>query len=189
MREGDGEIVRQRLSLRETRRRRWDERLYVRFPGIVQALMRVVMRLRPSSWIRRVLVRRQWERMLEAANRQDWDAVFAIIPSDPSDFETITPPEMVGLGFEPVYRGREERLRYQLTWIEQLGEFEQGAEEVIDLGDRMLVLARMRGTGLGSGAEFASELAYLVTISEGQPIREQAFRSHAEALEAAGLSG
>lgn len=189
MSEGSGEIVRQRLSLRETRRRRWDERLFVRFPGLVQALMRAVMRFPPRSRIRRWLVRHQWTRMLEAANRQDWDAVFAIVPSDPSEFETISAPEMVTLGFEPVYRGRAERLRYQMTWVEQLGDFQQEAKELIDLGDRMLLLARMRGTGLGSGAEFESELAYLVTISEGRPAREQAFRSHAEALEAAGLSG
>jgi hypothetical protein len=42
----------------------------------------------------------------------------------------------------------------------------------------------MRGTGLGSGASFESELAYLVEFSDGQLRHEHLFRSHAEALEA-----
>ena len=178
------EIVRQRFRLRESRRRRWDERLYVRFPGIAYALTRGVMRLRPRSLVRRALLRHQWRRALEAANRGDWEAAFAPVPPR---YESFTPPDLAGLGFEPVYRGPDGRLRYQLTWIEQLGDFHQETEELIDLGDRMVLLAHMKGTGLGSGAEFKSELGYLITISDGQLIREESFRSHAETLEAAGL--
>jgi ketosteroid isomerase-like protein len=124
---------------------------------------------------------------IEAANSSDYEAAFALILSP--DYETVTPPELVGLGFEPTYRGREGRLRFQLKWVGELGEFQQETEEIIDCGDRVLLLARMRGSGLSSGAAFDSEVAYLLTISGGRLIREQDFRSHEEALEAAGLSG
>ena len=58
---------------------------------------------------------------------------------------------------------------------------------MIDLGDRVLCLGRMKGTGASSGAAFDTEVAYLFTVSAGRIVREQDFRSHEEALEAAGL--
>jgi ketosteroid isomerase-like protein len=179
------EIVRQPLNLRETRRRRWDERLILRFPSLAYALTEAVLRRRPGSRLRRAMVRHAWKRALEAANRGDWEAAFALIPPD---LETITPPELVGLGLEPIYRGQEGRLRLQLAWLEQLGDFRQDTKEIIDVGDCIIVLAHMTGRGLGSGAEFVGELAYVVTVSEGRLVREEPRRSHAEALEAAGLS-
>jgi ketosteroid isomerase-like protein len=131
------------------------------------------------------VVRLAFRWALEAANRGDFEAAFALLPPD---YETITPPELVGLGLEPSYRGREGRLTFQLTWMRDLGEFEQEAEEVIDTGDQIILLGRMMGTGLGSGANFESEVAYVVTLSGGRLVREQPFRSHTEAREAAGLS-
>jgi len=180
------EIVRQPLNLRETTRRRWDERLILRFPSLAYALTGAVLRRPPRSPVRQTLVRHAFQRALEAANRGDWEAAFALLPPD---LETITPPELIGLGLEPVYRGPEGRLRMQLAWLEELGEFRQDTKEIIDVGDRIVVLAHMTGRGLASGAEFVSELAYLVTVSEGRLVREEPRRSHAETLEAAGLSG
>lgn len=178
------DVVRQPIALRASRRRRLDERLVLRFPRIAYAVTSGVARLRPSSRIRRAIVRYVWRRVLEAGNRGDYEAAFAVLPPD---YETHPPPELVGLGFEPLYRGRDERLRLQLRWMDQLGEFQQEAKEVIDLGDRILLLGWMRGTGLGSGAEFESEVAYAVEFAGGRLSQEHFFRSHAEALEAAGL--
>jgi ketosteroid isomerase-like protein len=135
--------------------------------------------------MRRAMVRFVWRRILEAANRGDWEAAFAVLPPD---YETYPPPEVIGLGFEPMYRGPDERLRLQLGWMDQLGEFQQEAKEVIDLGDRIVLLGWMRGTGLGSGAEFESEIAYVIDIEDGRLSREHFFRFHAEGLEAAELS-
>jgi len=177
-------VVRQPIALRQTSRRRLDERLVVRFPGIAYALTRALTRLSPTSRVRQATVRYVARRVLEAANRHDWEAAFAILPPG---YETHSPQEFVGLGFKPVYRGPDERLQMQLRWMDELGDFQQETKEVIDLGDRILVLGWMRGTGLGSGAEFESELAYLLEISNGRLSHEELFRSHAEALEAAGV--
>ena len=59
---------------------------------------------------------------------------------------------------------------------------------MIDLGDRVLVVGRVKGSGLSSGAAVDSEWADLFTVSAGRVIREQVFFDHAEGLEAAGVS-
>ena len=179
------EIVRQRVALRASGRRRLVERFLLRFPMLGTHLTEAVLRRRPSSLIRRVVVRLAFRWALEAANRRDFEAAFALLPPD---YETITPPELAGLGLERSYRGRDGRLRFQLAWMRDVGDFEQEAHEVIDTGDRVILLGRMMGTGAGSGANFESEVAYVVTVSDGRLIREHPFRSHREALKAAGLS-
>jgi ketosteroid isomerase-like protein len=178
------DVVRQTLAVRPNKRRRLEERVFLRFPGAASLFVRTLFRFRPRSRVRRVMVRRAFRLAFEAANRGDYEAALALYPSDG---ETITPPELVGLGFEPVYRGREERLRFQRAWVAELGDFQQEAGEAIDLGDRVLLLARMKGSGLSSGAMFENEIAYLLTFSAGRFVREETFRSHQLALEAAGL--
>lgn len=61
-------------------------------------------------------------------------------------------------------------------------------EEMLDLGDRLLFVGRVKGSGISSGAGFESDWAVLLTISAGRVIREQPFFDRREALEAAGLS-
>jgi ketosteroid isomerase-like protein len=179
------EVTRQSIEVRESSRRRWDERLVLRFPAIAYALTRWLTRLSPTSALRRATLRHVWRRVLEAANRGDWEAAFAILPPD---YEAHPPADFAALGFGAVYRGREERLQVQRRWMEVLGDFQQEAKELIDLGDRILLLAWMRGTGLGSGVGFEGEWAYLITFRDGRISREDVFRSHSEALEAAGLA-
>ena len=179
------EVVRQRFALRESKRRRWDERLLLRFPRLGYWLTRALARRRPSSNLRRLALRHALRRVLEAANRGDYQAGFALLPPD---YKTYPNPELVGLGFDRVYVGPEERLRMQQRWLEVLGDFQQGPGEIVDAGDQVLLLTHMRGTGHESGARFESELAYLFTVVDGHLDHENEFRSHAEALEAAGLS-
>jgi hypothetical protein len=52
---------------------------------------------------------------------------------------------------------------------------------------RVLVLGRLKGSGLSSGAAIDNEWADLDTFSAGRVIRRQIFLDHAEGLEAAGL--
>ena len=179
------EIVRQPIEVGTSTRRRLQERLFLRVPGVGIALTRAVFRMRPSSRLRQVMLRRALRLSVEASNRGDLEAIFALAHPD---HETIPPPELVGIGFDAVYHGRDGRLRFQQQWVAELGEFQQESEEIIDLGDRVLLHGQMKGTGLSSGAEWHSEAAYLLTVSDGRVIREQLFRSHQQALEAVGLS-
>jgi ketosteroid isomerase-like protein len=133
------------------------------------------------------MLRRALRLGFEAVNRGDYEAAFALYHPD---VETIVPPVLAGLGLDPVVRSREQRFRFQQRWTAEWGEMRFEPEEVIDLGDRVLVVGRVNGSGLGSGAAFENEWAQILTLSDsdGRVIRDHAFLDHREALEAAGLS-
>ncbi len=133
-----------------------------------------------------MLLRRSFELGIEAANRGDYAAAFALFHPD---YEMNPPASMTGLGAFPAsLRDREERVRLERRWREEWGEFRYEPEELLDLGGRVLVLGRMVGSGAGSGVGFNQEWADLFTISRGQVTREQVFFDRAQALEAVGLS-
>jgi ketosteroid isomerase-like protein len=185
MSEENVEIVRQSVAVGTHSRRRLEERLIVRFPRVVSVVTRAGLRLPPRSRLRQVLIRRVVRLAAEATNRSDLEAAFGLVSPD---YETIPPQELTGLGFDSVYRGREGRIRYHKAWIAELGEYRLEPEQIIDQGKRVLVLARAKGTGISSGADFDDEVAILFTIASDQVLREENFRSHKQALEAAGLS-
>jgi ketosteroid isomerase-like protein len=61
--------------------------------------------------------------------------------------------------------------------------------EVIDAGDRVVVIGRLVGKGKGSGVEVGRPNATVLTIRDGLLIRsETGYTSRREALEAVGLS-
>jgi ketosteroid isomerase-like protein len=119
----------------------------------------------------------------EAINRGDFESAFALY--DP-EIEVIEPPEVVKLGLDPVSRGREGRIRVQQRWHAEWDELRFEPEELTDLGDRLLVVSRMKGRGLNSGAAFDNDFANLLTLRDGRVIREQIFLDRAKAIEAAG---
>jgi ketosteroid isomerase-like protein len=178
------EIARQRLTFRNSARRSLEERLLVRFPGLLRLAARLVDRLPPRSRVRKAAARRATLRGYAAANRADFEVSFAFYHPD---VVTIYPPDLVPLGFESRSRGLEERLRIQHRWTGEWGEIRFEPTELVDLGDRGLLLGRIKGSGLGSGAPFDREWAVLYDVSQGQLIREQIFLSHTAALLAAGL--
>jgi ketosteroid isomerase-like protein len=182
------EPVRQPLAVALHSRRRFDERVGVRFPGALGFLYRLVWRLPSHSRLRRAVFRRAVQLGVEAINRRDYAAAFASY--DPH-VELILDSRLVGLGFDRVYRGREERVRLQQRWFAEWGDFRFAPKELIDLGDRRIfVSGHIVGGGLSSGAAFDSDWAILLTASPGaKVIREDVFFDRDEALEAVGLSG
>ena|SRR5215217_1143345 len=105
-----------------------------------------------------------------------------------SEVELISDPRLIALGFERVYRGREERIRFQERWTAEWGDFQFAPEELVDLGDgRLFASGRIVGSGLSSGAGFDGDWACVWTVSAGRMIREQFFLDRSDALEAAGL--
>ena len=60
-------------------------------------------------------------------------------------------------------------------------------QEIRDLGESVLVLGHIDLTARTTGIEFTEEVGSLMTFRGGKVLRSQDFRSHAEALEAAGL--
>ena len=178
-------VVRQTVAVRpQSQRRRLEERVARRFPRALAFLARVTWRLPPRSRLRQVPLRRAMQLCFEATNRGDgWP--FALYHPN---CESTYPSQMATLGVESGTRGREERVRFQRRWYAEWGEFQVHLKEIIDLGDGVLVIGRVKGSGLSSGAAFDNDWAILFSISAGQVIREQFFFDHGEALEAAGLS-
>jgi ketosteroid isomerase-like protein len=177
-------MVRQPIAIKRRHRRRLDQRLFLAFPRLADILLRAVLRRRPSSWLRKAMLRRSVQLAVEASDRGDFEAAFALVPPD---YEVHPPPELVGLGLDPVGRGREGRIRIQRQFQAIWGELRNEPEEIIDLGYQVLLVGRVRGTGATSGAAFDSETAFLFEVSEGRLMREQIFMTNAEALEAVGL--
>lgn len=178
------EVVRQPVVIRTKSHRRLDERLALRFPGALAILARAALRSPPRSRLRQVWLRLAVRRAYEATNRSDFEAAFATYHPD---VELIPPSGFESLGTSGI-RGRDERVRFQRRWNAEWGGVRFEPEEIVDLGPRVLVIGRVKGSGLSSEATFENEWANLLTLSDGRVIREEAFTDRGQALEAAGLS-
>jgi ketosteroid isomerase-like protein len=178
------DVIRQPLAPKARSRRHIEERLAVRFPRLLARVARAVWRLPQGSRLRRAIVRRAVVYGWAAFNRGDFDVSFALYHPN---VEAITPSGVLGLGLEHTH-SRAARIDLQRRWDAEFGEFQFECEELIELGDdRNLVIGRMKGSGLASGAPFEQDWSVLWTISDGLVIREETFFDRSEALEAAGL--
>jgi ketosteroid isomerase-like protein len=125
-------------------------------------------------------------RAYKAWNTDDFDGFMADIDPEVEVHPAIEPALE---GRETTYRGID---RLRKAWDDYHG----GAwerprahiHEIRDLGESVLVLAQIDLIARTTGIEFSQELGQLITFRGGKAIRSQDFLSHAEALEAAGLS-
>jgi ketosteroid isomerase-like protein len=178
-------VVRQPIAVRVHSRRRFEERLGLRFPRAVALGTRLVWRLPPRSRLRQAILRRVVVSGWEAMNRRDLDAAFALYHAD---VESIIDPRLVGVGFEHT-RGREARVGVQQDVLGEFRDFRFESEELVDVGDgRVLVIGRMKGSGVSSGAPFDQDWAAVFTVAAGRVIHEQVFLDRSAALEAVGLA-
>lgn len=97
------------------------------------------------------------------------------------DIEYVNPSYAVEPG---IRRGRK-----SLTAVlDTYEDFQLRVERFLDAGDDVVVLAHYTASGRGSGVPVGGEHGYVWTVRDRQAVRFQWFQSHAEALEAAGLS-
>jgi ketosteroid isomerase-like protein len=180
------QIVRKPLRVRESPSRTLDQRLSLRFPRLAAASSRMIGKLPPRSRLRQAALWRAMRVAVEAYNRRDLDAVAIGFPPD---LEYYPYREFVEAGLaEPCYHGP---TGYR-TYIE--GTYEVwGADvrleptELIDLGDRIVMLADMPMRAQASGIPLGETYACVSTLKDGRVIRQRDFLDHAEALEAVGL--
>lgn len=180
------EAVRKPLRVRERSSRTLDQRLFLRFPRLADMCLRSVARLRPRSRLRQAVMWRGAQQAVEAFNRRDLDA---LMPFRHPDFELHAPHEVVESGLmEPSYRGD---AGYRSYVSEVLGVWGDGMRaepvELIDLGDRFVVLYSMGVQARASGVPLNGEMATVATLSDGKAIVQHDYLAHAEALEAVGL--
>ena len=127
-----------------------------------------------------------FKRGTELLNRRDIESFLEML-----DPEVEWHPGLVALleGEATVYRGREEVGELLQDMFEAFADLRFEFSEIRDLGDRILAVGEMRGRGTESGAEIESPWAFHIQFRNGKATHVRVYLSHAEALEAAGLSG
>lgn len=181
------EMVRSPLRARERSRRTLDQRLFLRIPWLASASFRRILKLPPSSRLRQSALSRSAQLALEAYNRRDLDAV--LIAAHP-EFEYRPERNWVEAGLvEPCYRGLEEYRKFIAT-VDEVWGGENYLEplELIDLGERFVVLAKGRMRAQASGVRLTEEYAGVSTVKDGWVISLQEYYDHSEGLKAVGMS-
>jgi ketosteroid isomerase-like protein len=84
------------------------------------------------------------------------------------------------------YTGRAEFRKFVETWEEGFSSERVEAEEIIDAGDRVLVMIVHHGRGKTSGIDVSQRYAMVWTLREGRAVRADLFTTREEALEAIG---
>jgi ketosteroid isomerase-like protein len=181
------QIVRKPLRVSERSSRTLDQRLSLRFPRLAAAYLRLIGKMPPGSRLRQATLWRGVRLGVEAYNRRDLDAV--VIGWHP-EFEYHTGREWARSGLaEPCYRGLEGYRKYVAATEEVWGEENYlRPVELIDLGERIVMLADGRMRAQASGVPLTEAFALVTTLEDGRTVRLQEYYDHAEALEAVGLS-
>jgi ketosteroid isomerase-like protein len=69
------------------------------------------------------------------------------------------------------------------TWLSEWDHWRCEAEEYLEIGDHVVVLARYRGRGRGSGVEIHQEGAHVFILRGGKVVRLEIFATRERALE------
>jgi ketosteroid isomerase-like protein len=120
---------------------------------------------------------------LEAYHRGDVDEALTYI-----DRESELRSAIIGGAEGNVYRGHK---GYRHWYTQTFERFERARIDVTewrDIGDRVVLLGRLRATVRESGARIDTPTGWVFTLRDGMVVKQEGFLSHSEALEAAGLS-
>lgn len=123
------------------------------------------------------------KRASEIYNRRDVDAFFAEVATP--DIEWW--PALVRAVEGGCYRGRAGVEQFLAETAETWEELQNVPEEFRDLGDRVLVLARIVGRGRGSGVPVDMPIANVLDFRGGRIWRSRVYYDRAEGLRAIGL--
>ena len=126
------------------------------------------------------------QRAVDAWNADDLDAFLSELDTDVEWHPAIEP----GLeGKATIYRGPEGA---RTIWRQDRGDawerLTNRPQELRDLGDSVLALGHLELTARTTGIEFRQEVGEVFDLRAGKIVRIRDFLTHAEALEAAGLS-
>jgi len=118
------------------------------------------------------LIRTAYDALNEG--RPDWAA-----ENLPPDFELVL---AAGSGIPGRFVGPEGVARFSADIADAWETLRTDVEQVVDLGDRVVVLGRIRYVGRGSGIELNAVAAHLWTVEGGIPVRLELIGDRDEAL-------
>ena len=120
------------------------------------------------------------KRAMAAFDRRDVDAIYECVAPDLAWFPAM-PVTFAGGAF----RGREGIESYVREVSDAWEEYRVVAEDVRDLGDRVLVLSRVEALGAGSRARVDSAMGQVYDLRDGRIWRIRTYLDHGEAVKAA----
>ena len=88
-------------------------------------------------------------------------------------------------GLEGVYKDTRKPNPRLLTWLNEWEHWRAQAEEYLEFGDHVVVLARYHGQGRGSGVEIHQDGAHVFELRDGKIVRLEIFASRERAIESA----
>ena len=97
-------------------------------------------------------------------------------------------PNLAGLTGTTTYHGVEGVVAATLDFFEAWDWYTQEAEELVEVGNDVLVITRTHARMKGSARKVEDKIGEIWTFRGGKVIRYKAYDSPAEALEAVGLS-
>jgi ketosteroid isomerase-like protein len=104
------------------------------------------------------------------------------------ELEVRPDPRSAWPGIEPVYHGHEGIGRYLGSIYEAFAEYRAEPEQVLDAGERVVVLAIERARGKQSGAAVQiRQTAHVWTLRDGMAVRLDVNWDREDALKAVGL--
>jgi ketosteroid isomerase-like protein len=179
--------VRKPLRVGKRSSRTLDERIAIRFPRLAATWFRLIVSLPPTSRLRQAALWRGMRLAIEAYNRGDLASASVGLHPD-SEYHPYR--EFVEAGLtEPCYHGPSGYIAYITATYEVWGDgVKLYPTELIDLGDRLLLLADMPMRAQASGISLSEKYGSVMTIKDGKVIHVQDYLDQAEALEAVGLS-
>jgi ketosteroid isomerase-like protein len=179
------EVVRKPLQANQRSSRTLDLWLLLRFPRMAVAYLRLIGKLPPRSRLRQAALWRGIRLGVEAFNRRDLDAV--AIAYHP-ELEYYPYREFVEATLaDQCYHGPSGYRTYISAQNEVWGDdVRLEPTELIDLGDRLVLLADMPMRAQASGVALDQSYAAICTLKEGRVIRQQDYLDQTEALEPVG---
>jgi uncharacterized protein len=86
-------------------------------------------------------------------------------------------------GLAGVYEDHEDPNPRLVAWLNGWENWRAEADEFLEFGDHVVVLATYHGRGRGSGVEISQEGAHVFELRDGKVVRLEIFASRAKALQ------
>jgi ketosteroid isomerase-like protein len=134
--------------------------------------------------MRRWLLRRTVASGWDATSRRDFELVMVRYADD---VEIEFDPDFEAHGLAGPFQGRGGILEREQAFQEEWRQWEAVPATVLDLGDRQVILGKVRLAGKVSGLELEREVTQLVTTRAGLVVRDQIFLDWGKGLQAAGV--
>jgi ketosteroid isomerase-like protein len=118
----------------------------------------------------------------EAANGGEFDTANSYMHPE-IEFHTYAQSPQAG-----VYRGKEAVLKYNMDLFEQFEKIRFEVDELVDAGDRVVVVTTQHAVPKGGRQEMHVHVAEVWVVRDGLLAERRSYSTKPEALEAAGLS-